>query len=547
MANGMKKLIKTHDMKTSRYIWALAAMLTLVACSDSDTFDVADRNVKLRVSVGSESVFTRSNPIGTADEQKSFNNGDMVSVSNGTQTAVYTLSDNGWTITTGTLTWSEGSGMFQALYPADGTNTFDKGVIKTDQSTLANLAASDYMRQDYDYTSVPADRTLNLEMQRQTARVIFKVSYYKSQFDGRNPSIGYLHVFSPTETESNVRSEITAYQSGDEFVALVVPTAYDYASFVKLNVKTSDNASGTVLYVRGIPAMEPGKSYTYNLIVGKDEVSIADIEVTDWSNGAIIADGKLKPEFEVNGSNITINFEGMLAKNSDLIETAVGTGSTLKVSGPINKDDIEAIKNYLKTNSSQTLNLDLEDAVIGEFPDNALSGLENLGNVKLPKTLTSIGKSAFANSSNAVITNLNDLKSLQYIKELAFEDCTLSGNIVFECLLDVEAQAFYQVKANSLTFPESLFGCIQLETFCSAEIDTITFKGNIGGVDCNAFAETKITIYLSGCDAVPSCDDYAFYRYEGTLHVKSGLKSAFENAEGWREIVSNGGEIVDDL
>ena len=543
----MKKLIKTHDMKTSRYIWALTAMLTLAACSDSDTIDVAGSNVKLRVSVGSESVFTRSNPIGTADEQKSFNNGDMVSVSDGTQTAVYTLSDNGWAITTGTLIWSEGAGMFQAFYPADGTNTFDKGVIKTDQSTLANLAASDYMRQDYDYTSVPADNTLNLEMQRQTARVIFKVSYYKSQFDGRNPSIGYLHVFSPTETNSNVRSEITAYQNGDEFVALVVPTAYAYSDFVKLNVKTSDNPSGTVLYVRGTPAMEAGKSYTYNLIVGKDEVSIADIEVTDWSNGSIIAYGKLKPGAEVNGNNITINFKGMLAKNSDLIETAVGTGSTLKVSGPINEDDIIAIKNYLNANSSKTLDLDLADAVIEEFPDNALEKLENLGNVKLPKTLTSIGARAFKDCTNAVITNLNDLKSLQYIKGRAFENCTLSGNIVFECLSEINGQAFYHVKANSLTFPESLFGVLETETFCSAEIDTITFKGDIYGVDYRVFAETKITIYLSGCDAVPSCDDNAFERYEGTLHVKSGLKSAFENADGWKEIGSNGGEIVDDL
>ena len=289
----MKKLIKTHNMKTSRYILALVAMLTLVACSDSDNIDVVDRNVKLRVSVESESVFTRSNPIGAADEQKSFNNGDMVSVTDGTQTAVYTLSDNGWAITTGILTWSEGADMFQAFYPADGTNTFDKGVIKTNQSTLANLAASDYMRQDYDYTSVPADNTLSLEMQRQTARVIFKVSYYKNQFDGLNPSIGYLHVFSPTETESNVRSEITAYQNGDEFVALVVPTAYAYSDFVKLNVKTSDNPSGTDLYVSGIPAMEAGKSYTYNLIVGRDAVTISGIDVNDWNSGGVIPGGTL--------------------------------------------------------------------------------------------------------------------------------------------------------------------------------------------------------------------------------------------------------------
>ncbi len=283
-------------MTTSKhYILAMTALLAFAACSSDEGIEDCGNAVRLRVSVGSESVFTRSNPMGEADNQKSFNNGDMVSVSNGTQTMVYTFSSSGWTTADGTLLWPEGAGTFQAFYPADGTNTFDKGTIKTDQSTLTNLTASDYMKQTYTYTSVPADRTLSLEMQRQTARVIFYISY-KNQFDGLNPSIDYFHVCSSNEIPaSSTLNEITAYRSGNNFAALVAPTtAKSNENFVILKVKYDGNTYGDELRVRGIPALEAGKSYTYRLIVGKDEIIIdSSVKVNNWTTGEVLSGGSM--------------------------------------------------------------------------------------------------------------------------------------------------------------------------------------------------------------------------------------------------------------
>lgn len=285
-------------MKIPKYIMALATMLVFAACSTDDVFDdTGNEAVKVNAAVGTNSIFTRSNPIGTSEQQTSFNDGDKISLSNGTQTAVYTLNSGAWSTADAPVKWQTKSGTFHAFYPADGTNTFDKGVIKTDQSSLANLVASDYMRQTVDYVSIPDDRSVSLEMQRQTARVVFKIASYKNQFDGKTPTVDHIHVFSPTEisaTASTTATEINTYKDGDEFIALVVPTTAkgnDY--FASLCVKTSDNDEGVQLKVRGIPAMEAGKSYTYNLEVGKNEVTIAGVTVNDWTTGSTISGGNL--------------------------------------------------------------------------------------------------------------------------------------------------------------------------------------------------------------------------------------------------------------
>lgn len=285
-------------MKIPKYIMALATMLAFAACSTDDAFDdTGNEAVKVNAAVGTNSIFTRSNPIGTSEQQTLFNDGDKISLSNGTQTAVYTLNSGAWSTADAPVKWQTKSGTFYAFYPADGTNTFGRGVIKTDQSSLANLVASDYMRQTVDYASIPDDRSVSLEMQRQTARVVFKIASYKNQFDGKSPTVDYIHVFSPTEisvTASSTTSEINTYKNGDEFIALVVPAAAKAnGDFASLGVKTSDNKTGLQLNVRGIPAMEAGKSYTYNLVVGKDEITIAGVTVNDWTTGGVISRGNL--------------------------------------------------------------------------------------------------------------------------------------------------------------------------------------------------------------------------------------------------------------
>ena len=78
---------------------ALAALaLSAVACTQEEEFAPSYLNdpdaVRITAQVASGNVtggFTRSNPLGTAEQQAKFNNGDKVAVTAGNQTAVTIL------------------------------------------------------------------------------------------------------------------------------------------------------------------------------------------------------------------------------------------------------------------------------------------------------------------------------------------------------------------------------------------------------------------------------------------------------------------------
>jgi hypothetical protein len=46
------------------------------------------------------------------------------------------------------------------------------------------------------------------------------------------------------------------------------------------------------LRVKGIPELEAGYSYTFNLKVGKDRIEVASVTVQDWTTGETLAGGQ---------------------------------------------------------------------------------------------------------------------------------------------------------------------------------------------------------------------------------------------------------------
>lgn len=129
---------------------ATAGLLLAGCATDSDNSNtwLSDPNaVHVSASVGS--IFTRSNPA-AADEkdQKSFNTGDVMGVSNNGTSITYTYNKgtNDWQPGNGSyLVWDKSDLTFQCWYPADGKNTFSKGYIQEDQSNETEIAKSDYM------------------------------------------------------------------------------------------------------------------------------------------------------------------------------------------------------------------------------------------------------------------------------------------------------------------------------------------------------------------------------------------------------------------
>ena len=275
-------------MKTKKIMRRLmgcaAAILALSACSESEDLLAAyhsdSKAVHITAQVGKASAdgFTRSNPLGTAEEQAKFNENDEISVKADGQDAVtYKLVGSEWQPKGNKfLKWEKETMNFTAYYPA----TYTGGTIEqpTAYPDEASLIAADYMSYTGDVNN-PGDNSLKLTMNRLMARVVVDVVGFNDQYD-KNTPINSVSICG-----------VTAYKHKDDgkFYALIKPAeAQSTSEFLSLEV--GDNKVKETL--TGIPTLEAGKSYTYELTVGKNKISVSGITVKDWTTGMTITGGK---------------------------------------------------------------------------------------------------------------------------------------------------------------------------------------------------------------------------------------------------------------
>lgn len=134
--------------------------------------------------------------------------------------------------------------------------------------------------------------------------VIIKASGFGDEFKDLNPILSAVEVYSKLKVpagDGDSYAAIKAYQATDEsgknvFYALVSPGAANSTEkFLKLTVTYNDSegkpTQTKVLDVTGIPALEKAKSYTYDVRIGKDKVTIGSVSVADWGEGDAITGG----------------------------------------------------------------------------------------------------------------------------------------------------------------------------------------------------------------------------------------------------------------
>ena len=395
-------------MKITKYMGAFAVIAMLAACSTDDEqgTNTAANEVKITANVGGNSIFTRSNPLGTDEEQQSsFNENDAISVTTEGKTVIYKKMGEVWAPANAGdyLVWTGNAQTFEACYPekADDNstkNSFSAGYVSKDQSTDTKIAQSDYMTciKNIEKAYIPSDRQLDLYFERQTARVIVKASGFGDEFKDLSPTLSAVEVYSklkvPAE-DGDSYAPIQTYKKEENgsnvFYALVSPgTGNDAEKFLKLTVTYNDSegkpTQTKVLDVTGIPALEKAKSYTYDVKIGKDKVTIGNVSVADWGKGDAITGGDAVTTTE---NAVLIIKNALAAGNTNIVINNLAANADISV--------FNAIREALSSASEGSIDL-------------TVYGVEALPS------------NAFFNCKPLKVISLPDVKS---IESVAFQDC----------------------------------------------------------------------------------------------------------------------------
>ena len=404
-------------MKITRYMGAFAVIAMLAACSTDDELgaNTAANEVKIAATVGGNSIFTRSNPVGTEAEQQSFNENDAISVTTEGKTVVYTKNKTGqWANANDYQLWTGNAQTFEAFYPGNSTNSISEGHIEADQSDITKIAQSDYMTCTENVTKIPDTRQLTLNFERQTARIIVKVSAFGNEFETRIPTLSAVEVYSKLKVpagESDSYVGIQACKKDNVFYALVSPgTANSTEKFLKLTVTYNDGVGNPTqtkeLYVTGIPALEKAESYTYDVRIGKDNAIIGSVSVADWGTGDAITGGDAVTTTE----NAVLIIKNALAAGEKNIEIR-------NLPANADKSVFDAIREALKGANDGSIELTVYK--VEALPSNAFSDCQPLKSISLPD-VKSIESFAFHGCNGLETIYAPRVSS---ISDLAFADC----------------------------------------------------------------------------------------------------------------------------
>lgn len=189
-------------------------------------------------------------------------------------------------------------------------------------------------------------------------------------------------------------------------------------------------------------------------------------------------------EMGAEGTTVELTSAGTLA--SKLTGVDLGTIQELTVTGPMNTNDFEVIKQM-----TLLTKVDLSGTTIEEnkLPNDAFSGLSYLKEVKLPDNITEIGSSAFSGLSNLETVILP--AKLTIIGRNAFQYCSNLSTINLSSCLEltvIEDNAF------------SGCGAIPEELVLPSSIQRLGYGAFYNtGITKVDFANTSYSIYRSSC------------------------------------------------
>ena len=306
------------------------------------------------------------------------------------------------------------------------------------------------------YPNIPEDRQLDLDFERQTARVIIDIenSTFTNEFP--NPVVAGINIYSQLElpaTQGVDVSVIKAYKMDasnpkSSWVALVAPNAEDAnKDFICISVQENGTGTPKAYSIKGIPNLESGKSYTYKLKIGKDKAIIDNVTVTDWKEGTAIPGGEASL---VTEESVRESVAKQLENGND-VELTLPSNASLGL--------FEAIKTALKDKGVPKSSVDITLKGVMRIPQKAFGNLPEgvapwFNVVRLPDA-TIIEDEAFQGSTLTEIYapkveeinfrafsqcekfGIVDMRKASRIKYWAFEGCGRLDRVRFGALSSV--------------------------------------------------------------------------------------------------------------
>ena len=419
----------------NKYILVAAASLSVVACSQDDGLSnsyLKDSDaVHITAQVGSNEAtggfISRSNPLGSEVEQAKFNEGDAISVVADNQDAViYSYDGTSWSPKEKGLhlVWNSNEMNFKAFYPANANDaSFTDFTLPTAYNSLEDLALGDYMTFSGSRKRSSDNDGVNLEMERKMVRIVVGLRDVNVWGDTMDEGLELTEVIIHPNTNGYSDGEVVPADSKDvsvkaykhtdgKFYALITPTKpvsdmYNYLLFMTVKVAKPDGTGEQEFEVRRIPhtGTEAGSSYEYFLKIGKDELVVDKITVSDWKTGEAIPGGEALDDV----SYVKKTIADALAANKKNIEITLDANA--------DKSVFDAIREALSSASDGSIDLTVYG--VEALPSSAFSDCKPLKSISLPE-VKSIDRYAFQHCIGLETIYAPIVSS---ISDFAFADC----------------------------------------------------------------------------------------------------------------------------
>ena len=181
-----------------------------------------------------------------------------------------------------------------------------------------------------------------------------------------------------------------------------------------------------------------------------------------------------------------------------------------------------------------TVTLEGTDYNVVKINTYAFMDCSYLTSVTIPNSVTSIDENTFHGCTR--LTSVTIPNSVTSIGNNAFECCTSLASITLpNSVTSIGHKAFLECTSlASITLPNSI-KLIEHETFeCCSSLTSVTIPSSVTKIDYYAFYGcNNLTSVINLSEAPQTTQVECFSVYE-TLHVLPGCKSAYENADTWK-------------